>query len=97
MSAVQPTLCPKLTHGVNLTSFSEQLHRFTAGRLSEASTPGLQTLILWKKNADIALKFVSDPSVLTGLLCVRHHRAAETPLRTPQTSAGAPWYRTRRC
>lgn len=86
MSAVQPT-CPKLTHGVNLTSFSEQLHRFTAGRLSEASTPGRQTrctLILSKKNADIALKFVSDPSVLTGLLCVRRHRAAETPLRTPK-------------
>lgn len=32
MSAVQPTLCPKLTHSVNLTSFSLQLHRFTAGR-----------------------------------------------------------------
>lgn len=31
MSAVQPT-CPKLTHSINLTSFSLQLHRFTAGR-----------------------------------------------------------------
>lgn len=84
MSAVQPT-CPKLTHGVNLTSFSVQLHRFTAGRLSEASTPGLRcSLNLWKKNADIALKFLSDTSVLTELLCVRRHRAAETPLRTPK-------------